>query len=110
MPIFDLKAGDTDPPIRARLLDGLKKPLPLTSSDDVLFRMVSVDQGLAPDLEGDAVILDADRAEVEYQWADGDTDIAGTYRAEFFVEWASGQEQTVPNGGYIDVVIRPRAV
>lgn len=110
MATFHIKAGDTSPVVDARLLDGRKKSIPLVDGDTVKFRMVPVETGIAPPLEGDAEIVDYDHADVRYEWADGDTDVAGTYRAEFYIAFGDGGDETVPSGGYIDVVIHPRAV
>jgi hypothetical protein len=53
-----------------------------------------------------AAVTDAAAGEVEYQWAAGDTDIAGSYYAEFIVT-VSGKELTFPSSGFVPVTINP---
>lgn len=43
-----------------------------------------------------------------YSWSGTDTNTAGPFLAEFHVTLADGKKVTVPNNGYLEVLIEPR--
>lgn len=96
-PDFYIKRGDRRPPIEATLsVEGAA--VDLTEAGAVRFHM-------APEVNGDAEVVDAVTGQVRYSWAAGDTDNAGLFDAEFEIEWADGEIQTVPNDGYIRILV-----
>jgi hypothetical protein len=48
-------------------------------------------------------VVDAVNGIVRYDWADGDTDVAGVYRGEVEVTTADGKRITFPSNGYVAV-------
>lgn len=107
---FEITAGDTLPPVRGVLIDADNVVVPIQVGDTVRFRMRPVVPGLTADLDGLAVVNDADAGDVEYQWQPTDTDVPGVYQAEFHLVPPGGVGgMTFPNDDYITVVIKPKA-
>ncbi len=52
-----------------------------------------------------AVLASVDPDELRYDWAEGDTDIAGNFVGEFEITSASGQVETWPSVGFIEITI-----
>lgn len=98
MPDLTVKTGDTHPPITATLTDSAGA-VDLTTADSVRFVMKSG----ATVVEGACTVTNAVAGEVEYDWAAGDTDVAGTYEVEFEVTWNVGEIETFPNDGYKEI-------
>ena len=57
-------------------------------------------------IDAPAIIVNATGGVVRYDWATGDTDVAGSYRAEFEVTFVDGRIETFPNDTSIGVIIR----
>lgn len=104
---FTLKRGDTQPSLRAQLLDVRKRPVVLDPADVVLFFMENRDRAEGEIAGGTTNVVEAATGTVEYRWQTGDTDIAGVYDAEFRVAFFGGGQESFPNGEYINVVILP---
>lgn len=102
---YDVKRGDTHPPIRATLKDE-NGPAPLTGAA-VTFFMKQVEGRKY--VSGTGTIVDASAGKVEYQWVAGDTNTPGIYRGEFEVRFAPGTVsetvETFPSGEYLEIRI-----
>jgi len=94
---FYLKQGDTLPIIEAQLFGSDNAPMNLQGAQ-VRFRMGDI-------VDAPAEITNAVEGRVRYAWQPGDTDAPGTHKTEWHVTLISGESQTVPNDGYLQVVI-----
>lgn len=110
MDTFYIKQGDTLPAIEA-ILTGPPDPLDPEHPDgrpiDLEHAQVRFQMGRYVDAP--AEIVDSKKGHVRYSWMPGDTDVPGAHKAEFVVELPTGGRQTVPNSGYIMVVIEKQA-
>lgn len=106
MPVFSIKAGDTKPWMSATLQDAHRRPIDLTGAS-IEFHMRPKVVGSDGELTADAEIVDELKGSVQYQWADGDTDVPGPYDAEFKITFPDGSVESVPNDSYIEVLILP---
>lgn len=106
-----LKQGDTQPPVIQTLYMGDGSVADLTDAV-VLFKMRRMIGLVAGDSE--ILVIDAGEAEslgspedgiVKYEWADGDTDLAGGFEAEWEVTFENDEVLTFPNGGYLTIAI-----
>lgn len=106
-----MKEGD-DLPIRSLELqekdgNGNRVPIDLTGSNVSFYVYDSSRDEML--IDGSPVtVTDAANGEVEYELQDGDTQRAGNFKGEFVVTYADG-EITVPNNGFIPVIINPDA-
>ena len=98
---FHIKQGDTLPVLEAQLFASDGVPLNLQGVQ-VRFRMGRY-------VDAPAEIVDGSEGRVRYRWRPGDTDVPGAHKAEFVVTTLGGDVQTVPNSGYLTIVIE-RAV
>ena len=98
---FYLKQGDTLPVLEAQLVASDGHPINLQGMQ-VRFRM-------GRHVDAPAEIVDGSEGRVRYRWRPGDTDMPGAHKAEFVVTTLGGDVQTVPNSGYVMVMIE-RAV
>lgn len=94
---FEIKQGDTQPPLEADLQDGDGNPINLQGA--------SVTLCLGRHLRAPVDIIDAAEGRVRYEWQPGDTDYPGEWNAEFVVTFAGGEAQRVPSDGFIRVRI-----
>lgn len=101
---FTIKQNDTAPSMRATLLDANSKPIPLAGASVVFNLRPKVPGDIVVD-EGAVNILDAVKADVEYLWQPGDTEVPGLYNGEFRITFGDGSVESVPNDGHIDVEI-----
>lgn len=108
---FNIKRGDTTPPIESELQDNDGQPVDLTGAS---VRFLMKPRG-GPTLTVDgAADVDADptTGRVSYSWVGpvgvtlGDTDEAGEYAAEWEVTFADGSVQTFPNSTYLNVLVK----
>jgi hypothetical protein len=76
--------------------------LNLDTSDEVVFYFFPQGGGLS--LGGPGYVHDAEASLVAYDWAPGDTDLAGIFHAEFRVRWGTTW-LSFPNYGYIRLII-----
>lgn len=106
-PRFALKAGDTLPAIRVQIVSALGAA-DLTGCT-VTFRFWPVGcccpTGVV--VESVATVENAAKGIVVYEWAAGETDVAGTYGCEWRVETADGKRYTAPNDSYDELLILP---
>lgn len=98
---FYIKQGDTLPFLEAQLFGPDGNPISLQGLE-VGFRM-------GRHIDAPAEVVDAAQGRVRYRWQPGDTDIPGAHKAEFVFRTLGGDQQTVPNSGYIMVVIEKQA-
>lgn len=98
-----IKQGDDNPPLRITCEDENGLPVPLTGASGVAFRLLAAREDVVL-FEDAAVITDSDAGEVQYNWAEGDTDEPGTYRAVFRVAFPDGP-MTFPTRGHLWVLI-----
>jgi len=93
---FQMKQNDTRPSLYVNLAqDG--SVVDLTGAA-VKFHMGTV-------IDTAAVITDATRGSVRYDWLAADTATAGSYRAEFQVTFSDGGIETFPNDGHLIINI-----
>lgn len=101
---FPIKQNDRLPYIEATLSDSGGN-LTTLAGTTVYFVMKNAKTG-AVAVRGLCVIVDATAKKVRYEWAVGDTAVAGVYRAEFEVNFA-GRPWTFPQPGYLIVNVIP---
>jgi len=82
---FEIKQGDTDPSLKAQLIDG-EDPVDLTNAS-VAFKMKHLSKKTT--VEGLCIIEDPQTGAVVYDWEDTDTDTTGLYEAEFRLDYDS---------------------
>jgi len=99
---FTIKQGDTSPSLVANLVTPSRQPVFLGGAS-VLFHMRG--RRSTGVLTAAATVVDAETGQVRYDWAEGDTAVAGDFEAEFEVTYADGSVETFPNEGYIDITI-----
>lgn len=105
MSTFYIKQNDTAPSIAALLKNPSGSAINLTGAT-VRFNMKSQSGTLLVD-NATAVVVDESTGNVRYDWALGDTALAGNNYAEFEITYSDGGVETVPNDGYIRVKITP---
>lgn len=96
---FTFKRGDTSPGLRYALA-----PADITiAGASVRFKMRRRNGPTV--IDATAQIISDSPPVVQYDWQDGDTDVADFYDAEFRVEYVDGTVETFPNNAFILVVI-----
>lgn len=100
---FSIKVGDRLPALRASLTDSSGHSIDLTGAT-VLFSMRKSGSSQPEVDEQPSSILDATGGMVEYQWAEGDTAVAGQYKAEFTV-LLSGLRMSFPNDSFFSITV-----
>lgn len=103
MASFYLKQGDRLPRLRATLKNGGNAAIDLTGAT-VQFRM-RLKGGTDLAVDAPATVTGATVGEVEYAWADGDTDDVGQFDCEFIVTFPGDLVQTIPPQDFFDVEI-----
>ena len=103
---YTIKSHDRLPSIQADLSDGPGVPAPLASAMSVRFVMRLASGGAATKVNAPAVIVDAAKGTVRYDWSAADLDTPGSYQAEWPVLYTGGLPRTYPTATYhtIDVV------
>lgn len=102
--MIKLKRNDTWPPAEAQLLDAEGNPIPLT---EATVKFLMADPKGSQKISAPAEILDEVEARVRYNWQPADTDTEGAWLAEWEITFSDGKIATVPNDGYIKVIILP---
>lgn len=100
-----MKQNDLEPSVRRRLISKeTKQPISLAGAT-AKFLMADMYGNLK--VNADAVIESPYAAGiVRYDWKAGDTDAPGTFEAEFQITFTGGRIYTMPNDGYIVVLVR----
>ena len=99
---FTIKRNDTSPAIRWELDD----PNINLVGASVVFNMKNTVTGaLVVDRGAAEVVAVAARPTLGYNWAEGDTAVAGLYEAEFEITFADESVETTPNDGNIVVKV-----
>lgn len=99
---FILKQGDTSPSLSASLTNASGTALDLRGAT---VRLFAADASGQLALNKLMTITDAIGGVCRYDWVEGDTDVAGTYRVEFKVTYTDETVETVPNSGFVTLVI-----
>jgi len=90
-------------PIEYRCVDEENRPVDLSSAGTVGFYMIK-DGDLTPTVAASASMKSAAVGLVEYQFVEGDTDVAGMYRAEWKIDF-SGSVVTYPRNDILWIYI-----
>ena len=98
---FKAKQGKTGRPITLKCMydDG---SLPDFTGATVRFHMRN---GATTLIDADAVILDAEKRIVAYDWTGSDLDTLGTFEAEFEVTYSNLKPECWPVDGFISVIV-----
>jgi hypothetical protein len=99
---FYIKKGDLLPKITGTLVDSTGAAINLTGAT-VKLRM-RLPGAASAKVDTAAAVLSASAGTVEYTWASGNTDTVGVYNAEWVLTFGSTL-QTVPNNGFMQVVV-----
>ena len=103
--MFTIKRNDLKPNLQARCTEG-DTPVDISQAESA---RVIIANRLGNKVDAAVTILDDGteglRGLWEYEWAEGDTDVAGDFRIEVEVTWPGGAPQTFPSGGYETVRI-----
>jgi hypothetical protein len=93
---FYIKAGDLEPAYRVRLRysDG---SYPDVTGLTPEFWMRDRNDATDTPIGGNCVVVDGTNGIIEYQWASGNTAVAGDYVGEFIVDFGGAREATFPN-------------
>lgn len=95
-----IKKGDLYPQLSATLQTEDGTAIDLTGAT-VVFRMSNqFGQNL---VNTSATVVTAASGKVRYDWASGDTDVAGKFQGEFVATLASSRVVTCPNFEFIDI-------
>ncbi len=102
---FPIGQGARLPAIRTQFV-GDDGAIPDLTGATVVFRLLKDDVLI---FERPAIIEgDPTQAIVRYEWAAGDTDVAGAFDAEWIVTFSDGRQETFPPDRYNRVRIKPR--
>jgi hypothetical protein len=106
---IDFYQGDIRPTMRA-VLKRNEVPIDLSGASGVSFKLwrsgheayetAAVSGACAFTTDG----VDGD---VYYAWAATDLDIYGRFTAVFIVDWGVGENESIPDSGYIEVTVHP---
>jgi hypothetical protein len=105
---FYIKNGDTSPAYVVDLQDDVDTTptaINLTDADTVTFKMRLTGTTGAPAVDELMEITTAASGRVTYEWGIGDTAEPGTYDVEMEIAWSDGTVETVPNSGYMTVIV-----
>lgn len=103
-PVFTIKQGDTLEAIEAILNDSVNTDFSI-SGWTIRFNMRSIKTGILVIDNALATIVNATTRRVKYNWAVGDTLVAGDYIAEFEGEDSGGKILTFPNKLNEDILV-----
>ena len=100
---FAIKRGDTLPLLKVLIIDDMGQCYPIEGISKVVFRMFNKD--FEKQFEKPAQVVDS--CTLQYCWDSEDTDrVPGIYYGEFEIWTSNGKNITVPNNGWIEIVIR----
>lgn len=105
---FSIKNGDTAPAYVVDLqedVDTTPVAIDLTDASSVTLKMRTTGTTGAPDLTAAMDVTTAASGRCTYEWQAGDTATAGTYDVEFEIAWSDGTVETVPNSGYLTIIV-----
>lgn len=100
---FNIKRGDTWPPIDAVLSDD-DGPIDLTSATTVKIIFKTPGAG-STTFNGTCTITDALSGAVRYVWGPTDTATVNTYNVEYEITWTDSTKTTIPTIGYKTVEV-----
>ena len=103
---FKIKQGDELPVLDVTLVNADGTALNLTTATGVDFRM-RLPGETAYRVNAAGSILVAASGTVRYEWAAGDTDVAGQYDAEFVATFSGARTLTAPTCGCFTVTVEP---
>lgn len=107
MPEHAMKRHDLLPVLELVIGDNLG-PRDLTNASSITLLLTNVETGALLPIGG-VMSKDADQVNntgrCVYEWADGDTDVAGKYKAEVEVIWSNNKPETFPSVGTFTVKI-----
>lgn len=104
------KAGDLEPPLRARFLDGNGNPVDVSSGFTITVRIYKPDNtteiisGQAVPEDGSEIV--GSNGWAEHVWAGSETATPGDYRAEF-IATATTRDRTFPGSAWAAYTIEP---
>lgn len=105
---FILKRNDTLPNLNISLSDsgclGRNEPFDLTGATGVTFTMIN-SHGEYKIAKKDAQIISSSGGTIQYNWDAEDTNEAGTFKAEFQLNYNDGGRLTVPQKGFLTIII-----
>jgi hypothetical protein len=106
--VFTIRVGDLRPFLATQLTrkneNGVAQAVNLTGASGVSVRLKKPDNQV---VTAAAVITDTALGKVEYQWASGDTALAGLMTITFLVTWPSAKPESFPPDGAINVRVTP---
>jgi hypothetical protein len=105
--VYSLKAGDTLPPLECRLRYDNGDPVEHLDNAESVSLYVRR-RGTQDVARYEGLVVDAETATVRYEWAKGETEIAGVYDAEWLIDYRDGNRITVPNNESFTIMIHPR--
>jgi hypothetical protein len=81
-------------------------PINLTAATSIKFLMREAGTTGTPKVNVVMTVVGAASAgRVQHNWGASDTDTVGAFDVEFEILWADGTLETVPNDGYLSVVV-----
>ncbi len=105
---FIMKQNDTRPVYDVTLFDQIgeaaQAPINLVNATAVKFIMRAPGSA-TPKVNAAMTVQSAADGVCRYVWVAVNTADVGTYQVEFEITWNDGGVETVPNGGYMEVVI-----
>ncbi len=114
---FTIKSGDTLPALAATLTDDANVPVSLTGATVKFEMYTKLDEDATcastalasrtPIFSTAAVIVVAASGTVRYDWATGNTSVAGDYDGFFVVTPSGGGRWTFPTLGSVPVTVVP---
>lgn len=100
---MNIKKGDRLPAFSVGLEQADGSAIDLVNVSAVKLYMRNTDTDVLKVNGSACVIEDAELGLVRYDWAAGDTDVAGAYAAEFEITFVDGRKMTVPTRGALAV-------
>lgn len=102
--------NDRQPPMRYILERG-GAPINVSTAT-ITFRAYRKDhEAYEPPLFSGAATFTSDGTDGDVQYAlqEGDLAVSGRLSGQYVIDWGGGEEETVPDDGFIDITVRPAA-